>query len=85
MSDVDKKNVRGGGGGEVGKRPVNPTCVVVGATGSAANMGDAVDEEEAPKGKLTYSYCCIDYARSYDAAQVRHKSSLRCAEAQTTK
>lgn len=39
--------------------------------GSAGNVGDAVDEEEAPKGKLTYSYCCIDYARSYDAAQVR--------------
>ena len=34
-------------------------------------MGDAVDEEEAPKGKLTYSYCSIDYARAYDAAQVR--------------
>jgi len=69
MSDADKKYKWGGGGGEVEDRPANPRRVVVVVTGSAANVGDAVDEEEAPKGKLTYSYCCIDYARCYDAAQ----------------
>jgi len=38
---------------------------------ASASVGDAVDEEaDHPKGKLTFSFVCIDYARCVDAFQV---------------
>ena len=46
------------------------TCADAKADASAS-VGDAVDEEaDHPKGKLTFSFVCIDYARCVDAFQV---------------
>jgi len=53
-------------------RDLNPIAMHADAKAEpSASVGDAVDEEaDHPKGKLTFSFVCIDYARCVDAFQV---------------